>query len=681
MNDMKKNIAAWARGTKKWLMVAAVVGVVGSAKADTLSDLLEGKYKAATLSQEKIDSVLGNKEEGRYRLSVKNKKGIYRRSFVGEYIVTDTMRKTEVALADTLVREAVISPNGRYIAYVKENNLYLHKLDFGSTTAVTKDEDKAIKNGCADWLYEEEFAITSLLAFSPDSKQLAFVRIDERGVDSCFLDTTKMAYARSGRPIPKAEVMVYDIATKTTLRMPTHDADEECYLPRIAWTKATKDKAAEVVVMKLNRDQNKMEVVACNAKSTVTRPLYKEQSEEYYLDFQLFDEWQWLADNRVVVLSERGGWRSIYLYSAQGKMQKQITADGVDVTKIYGVDEAYGTIYYQQATSAMTRQICAYQIKSGKTIALTKADGIYDADFAADWRSAVVCYQSVNTPNIYTRFALQRKAAQWGQGTVIEDNKEVKEEWAKLGLKEVEFVQTEGGLNGYILLPKGYEKGKKYPVVMTQYSGPSSQLVLNRWRKGWEYYLAEQGYVVACFDARGTDCRGRDWRNKSYMQLGKVEAEDQIAAAKYMQKKEYVDGERICLWGWSYGGYQVLRTMSEKESVFKCGIAIAPVTDWLWYDAAYTERYMRRPQVNIGGYEASSVIKRAADLKGELLLVHGLADDNVHPVHSLHYIEALVEAGKQFDLMLYPWDNHFLKNGKHYEHLHRKIMRFLKERL
>lgn len=677
---------------KRFVLLLSLACFVLSVHADTLDDLLEGKFDAKTLSAEEQDSLLGNTSQGRYRLEYTNRQSLFRRSFLADYTIFDTQKNTRKPLSDSPVRDAVLSPNGRYIAFVKGNNLYLHKLDFGTEVAVTHDENPHILNGVADWLYEEEFSTTCLFAFSPDSKQLAFVRLDETAVPTFtwqdYLTGTDnpaqqtLRYPRAGAPVAKATLCVYDIATKAIRTIPTHDADEDCYLPRLRWTNAVKEQPAALLVLKLNRDQNKQEVLSCNPKSTVVAPLYKEESKDYFVDYQLFDEWQWLSDNRFIVLSERNGWRSAYLYSAQGRQLKQLTPDGTDLTRIYGFDERTQTLFYQQATTPLTRQGMALNINKGAAVPLTDGNGTHDLRFSADFRRMIDCYQSMTVPNRYTLYNIEPKSLKTTLVKVLEDNAAVAGAWKSLALSEAEFVEaTDNQLNGYILRPKHFDPAKQYPVLMMQYSGPASQLVLDRWRKRWEYYLVEQGYVVACFDGRGTDCRGRAFRNASYMQLGTVEAQDQIAAAHYMQSLPYVDKNRLCLWGWSYGGYQTLMTMSQPDSPFRCGIAIAPVTDWRLYDAAYTERYMRRPQVNEAGYQQSSLLPRAKDLRGSLLLVHGLSDDNVHAQQSLQYIDALVEADKQFELQLYPDDNHFLKKRNNYRHLHRIIMRFLQNNL
>lgn len=663
------------------------------ANADVMTDILDGKYNAKKMSIEQIDSVLGNSDNGRFRLEYENKQQLFRRSFIADYYIVDTQKNTRKHLSDTLVRDAVLSPNGRYIAFAKGNNLYLHKLDFGTEVAVTHDDNPEIINGIADWLYEEEFGTTCMFAFSPDSKQLAFVRLDETQVPTFswqeWLGATypreqSLRYPKAGEPNAKVSVCVYDIKDKTIRTMQTHDADEDVYLPRLRWTNAIQqgkeEKPSELAVLRLNRDQTRMDVLLCNPRSTVSRPLYKEESKDCFVDYELFDQWQWLQDNRIIVLSEKKGWRSAYLYSAQGIEQKQLTPNGIDLTEIYGFDKSTQTLYYQAATTPQTRQGYMLSLKKGTPVCLTDGEGMHNLYFSGDYRKMIDDYQSVSQPDTYTLYNLGKDGSK-KRVSVLQDNADVARDWQALGIPEKEFFSftTERGdqLNGWMILPKGFDKNKRYPVLMMQYSGPQSQRVLNQWRKRWEYYLADAGYVVACVDGRGTDCRGRQFRNASYMQLGQAEAQDQISAAKYLQTLPYIDGNRMCLCGWSYGGFQTITTMSQPDSPFRCGIAIAPVTDWRLYDSAYTERYMRRPQVNESGYNQSNLTDKGDRLNGKLLIVHGLADDNVHAQNTLLYIESLVEAGKQFEMQIYPDDNHFLKKRSNYEHLHRRLMEFL----
>ena len=638
-----------------------------------LTGILSGEYKANTLSEAEQDSILGVQTTGRYRLESENQEAIFRHSSVADYYIIDTMRHTRKQLGEGKVRDAVMSPNGRYVAFAKDNNLYIHKLDFGTEVAVTKDENTEVINGIADWLYEEEFATTALFAWSPDSKMLAFVRLDETEVptfswdvysDTQYPKAESLRYPKAGCENAKASVCVYDVATKGIQRLQVESGD--VYLPRLRWTDEN-----TLLVLRVNRDQTKMEVLSCNAKSTVCHPLYAEESKKYFVDYSLFDEWQWLSDGKFIVLSEKNGWRQAYLYSSQGVEQKVLTPEGIDVTAVYGVNEKTQTLYYQAAPQPSTRHIYALNIKKGEISQLTKDEGMWSARFNSEATKAVFCYQSFETPNTYYLYSKNKLE-------LIEDNAEVKAAWQANGLPEPEMMQI-NGLEAMLL--RSPVTGNPSPLILMHYSGPASQRVLNRWRKRFEYALVELGYAVLIVDTRGGDCKGRAWRNETYMSLGQKEAEDLIMAANDMAKRDDIDGERMAIIGWSYGGYQTLYTMSQKNHPFKCGVAIAPVTDWKLYDSAYTERYMRRPQVNPRGYEEASLLNKAADLSGSVLIIHGTGDDNVHVQHTMQYINALVEADKQFEMQLYPDDNHHLRQGNNAKHMHNRILNFLQNNL
>ncbi len=638
-----------------------------------LTGILSGEYKANTLSEAEQDSILGVQTTGRYRLESENQEAIFRHSSVADYYIIDTMRHTRKQLGEGKVRDAVMSPNGRYVAFAKDNNLYIHKLDFGTEVAVTKDENTEVINGIADWLYEEEFATTALFAWSPDSKMLAFVRLDETEVptfswdvysDTQYPKAESLRYPKAGCENAKASVCVYDVATKGIQRLQVESGDG--YIPRLRWTDEN-----TLLVLRVNRDQTKMEVLSCNAKSTVCHPLYAEESKKYFVDYSLFDEWQWLSDGKFIVLSEKNGWRQVYLYSSQGVEQKVLTPEGIDVTAVYGVNEKTQTLYYQAAPQPSTRHIYALNIKKGEISQLTKDEGMWSARFNSEATKAVFCYQSFETPNTYYLYSKNKLE-------LLEDNAEVKAAWQANGLPEPEMMQI-NGLEAMLL--RSPVTGNPSPLILMHYSGPASQRVLNRWRKRFEYALVELGYAVLIVDTRGGDCKGRAWRNETYMSLGQKEAEDLIMAANEMAKRDDIDGEHMAIMGWSYGGYETLYTMSQKNHPFKCGVAIAPVTDWKLYDSAYTERYMRRPQVNPKGYEEASLLNKATDLTGNVLIIHGTGDDNVHVQHTMQYINALVEADKQFEMQLYPDDNHHLRQGNNAKHMHEKILRFLNTNL
>ena len=681
--------------------------------ASFLQALLAGDFNAKTLSAAEQDSVLGNYElqitndpsvSTRYRLESEEEEVIFRHSRIADWYVTDTLHYTRKQLGAGMnlgkVRDAVMSPNGRYVAFAKDNNLYIHKCDFGTEVAVTKDEDTDIINGIADWLYEEEFGTTALFAWSPDSKQLAFVRLDEHEVltfswdiyaDTQYPGKESLRYPKAGCRNANASVCVYDVATKGIVRIeptpnPSMKGREDNYYPRLRWTES-----GELVVLRVNRDQTKMEVFACNAKSTVSHLLYKEESKQYFVDYSLFDEWKWLSDGRIIVLSEKDGWRRAYLYDAQGMEQKTLTPEGIDVTAVYGVDEKTQVLYYQAAPTPATRQIYAVSLKKGEIAQLTTEEGTHAARFSADYKKMIDCYQSFTTPNKYTLYKVESRKSKVERIETLLSNDSLAEAWKEQGLPEPEMMKIPNGkgqeLEAMLLMDRSAKGTKtatlqdKRPLIVMHYSGPASQRVLNRWRKRFEYALVEQGYAVLIVDSRGGDCRGRAWRNETYMNLGIKEAEDLIAAANWAAQQDYIDAERMAIMGWSYGGYETLMTMSTKGHPFKAGIAIAPVTDWRLYDSAYTERYMRRPQVNDKGYENASLMNHVQDLNGNVLIIHGSADDNVHFQHTMQYINALVQANKQFEMQVYPDDNHFLRKGNNAIHMHERILRFLSSNL
>ena len=653
-----------------------------------LPAILAGDFNPKTLSAAKQDSILNGVPEQRYRLESENEEQIFRHSSVADWFIVDTQKNTRKQLGAGLnlgkVRDAQLSPNGRYIAFAKDNNLYIHKLDFGTELAVTKDENPDIISGIADWLYEEEFGTTSLFAWSPDSKQLAFVKLNETEVPSFswqnFLGTDyptadTLRYPKAGHANAVASVCVYDVPTKAIQTMQITSKDE-VYFPRVKWV------GENLWVLRLNRDQTKMEVFSCNPNSTVSNLLYKEESKKYFIDYSLFDHWLYLSDGRFIVLSEKDGWRRAYIYSAQGIEQKTLTPDKLDLTALYAFNEKTQTLYYQAAPTPATRHIYALNIKKNEVSQLTKEEGLWSARFDKETTKAVFCYQSFNTPNTYYLYSKNKQE-------LIKDNKEIQEAWKANGLPEPQMLNI-NGLEAMLLYPiakrSNSESGltsnsEAVPLVVMHYSGPASQRVLNRWRKRFEYALVEEGYAVLIVDPRGSDCKGRAWRNETYMSLGQKEAEDLIMAANEIAKRPDIDASRMAILGWSYGGYQTLFTMSQKNHPFKAGIAIAPVTDWKLYDSAYTERYMRRPQVNDRGYNEASLLNKAADLTGAVLIIHGTADDNVHVQHTMQYIDALVRANKQFEMQLYPDDNHFLRRGNNAPHMHNRVLLFLKKNL
>lgn len=648
--------------------------------ADTLFRLSDTRL----LQLDTIEGFLLSPDE-RWLLVYKDAEPVYRRSFTAKYFLYDVQRKELRAIAEGApVRTPQFSPDSRYIAFAKDNNLYLHKIAFGTEVAVTADGTiGGVVNGIPDWLYEEEFSTTCLFAFSPDSKQLAFVRLDETEVPEFvwqdFLGggyplSHSLKYPRAGEVNAKASVVVYDTHYKSLKSMQI--GNDDGYVPRLRWMPD-----GQLAVFCLNRNQNRLEMLLANPKSTVCKRLYLEENKNGYIDFEQIDDWCFLSDGTFIAVNETDGWRHAWLYSAAGQKQRLLTQGGFDVTAVYGYDAASGTLYFQAAEpTPMERRVYAYSLKKNKRTLLTPAAGTHHAVFSADYSFFVDNHSSLALPNRYT---LCDKTGR--QVRLLLDNAALQQRFEALQLPAKRFFSfvTERGdrLNGWMLLPENFSESGQYPVLQVQYSGPASQMVLDRWKIDWEYWLAAKGVLVVCVDGRGTGARGRDFRMQTYMQIGRKEAEDQVAVARYMQSLPYVRKDRIGIWGWSYGGFMTLLSMSRPEAVFCCGIAVAPVTDFRLYDSAYTERFMRRPQANEAGYDACALPLMADRLSGRLLLVHGLADDNVHCQNAWRYVDALVRADKQFEMQIYPDDNHFLKKRNNYLHLYRRMADFLMQNL
>ena len=679
------------------LIAVALTAVVSAApRADVMNDILDGVYDAQTLSAYQQDSILGNLPDQRYRLDYTDKQQIYRRSFMANYVIVDTQKNTRKPLSDKPVRDAIISPNGRYIAFVKaDNNIYLHKLDFGTEVAVTATPS-TVWNGIADWLYEEEFGKTCLMQFSPDSKQLAFIRLDDQDVPSTSWQmmlpdghpqTVTQSYPRAGEHNAKPSVQIYTISNKDIREASLPEADDR-YIPRIKWRtlpaqKKDQPDVQQLAILTLNRDQNKMEVFTCNPASLVCTSLYEESSSDYYIDYELFDQWLWLSDGRFIVLSEKDGWKRAYMYASNGRQTAVLTNELGDVTALYGFDEAINTLYYQTTFGANVRLCFAFNIKKGTFMTIGKSNGWNSMRLSADKKKAIHIHESDQQPPVYRLYTL--KDYSW---KVLLSNDSLLARWQAAKLPAKQFtsipVSEQVELQASISYPRNFDASKKYPVVMLQYSGPASQRVTDRWRRRWDYGLADLGYVVVIADPRGTDAQGRAYRNYAYMRMGR-EADDQLAVAKWISDQSWADNHKIYMAGWSYGGYEVLRCLctqplqDDGTPLIAKGIAIAPVTDWRLYDSGYTERFMRRPQVNEGGYNDADLTHLAAGLKGELLIVHGNADDNVHVQNTWRMVEALINADKDYQMLVYPDDNHFLKKGNHYKHLHKQLIKFLEK--
>jgi dipeptidyl-peptidase-4 len=624
-----------------------------------------------------------------------NVKKRYRRTFTAEYYVYNIKRNEIEALSENGAQEVpLFSPDSRYIAFARENNLFLKKLDYNTESAITTDGQKgSIINGIPDWDYEEEFESTRYFEWSPDSKMLAFVRFDESRVPeysyiqynknpdekdqlTLYPSIVQFKYPKAGENNSGVSVCVYDDFYKNLKTMQLPDADQDFYIPRIRWTNSID----QLAVFKLNRNQNRLEMFMANPKSTLSKLILTED-DKYYVDYKNIDYIYFTADNKnFITVNEKDGYRHAYLYGINGIMSKQLTKGNWDITNVYGYDETNKILYYQSAeVSPLQRDVYAIDAK-GKQTRLTDGKGTHSADFNATFTCFVDNTSDLETPNCYTL-----RNDKGSPVRVLENNAALAKEFKSLNLPKKEFftftTSENVKLNGWILKPVDFDASKKYPVLMVQYSGPDSQEVLDKWDIGWEYYLSTQNYVVACVDGRGTGARGAEFRKCTYEKLGILETEDQIEAAKYLGKQSYIDKDRIGLWGWSYGGTMTLMCMSTGENIFKSGIAVAPVTDYRLYDTSYTERYMRRPQENFKGYDLSSALLRADKLQGNLLIIHGTADDNVHTQNTMLYIDKLVAADKQFEMQLYTDKNHSILGKQTRRHLYTRMSQFLSKNL
>lgn len=611
---------------------------------------------------------------------------IYRRSYKAAVYDYDVRRNYIKPITDSKEKVMIptFSPDGRMCAFVKDNNIWIRKFDFDTEVQVTKDGAlNKILNGTTDWVYEEEFAVTNLMAWSPDSECLAYVRTDETEVpeysmqvygDGLYPSYYNFKYPKAGQKNSTVSVKAYSVQTRDTKHLDV-PMDGDGYIPRITFTR----NASQLAVMTLNRHQNIFNMYYVNPKSGVSRLILREENE-CYVDSEWLSSIHFLS-NGFTYVSEQDGYAHIYLYSPTGVLQKQITQGNWDVTRLIGYDEATKNTYYESAEeSPLRRAVYKIDAKGVKT-RLTPEEGTNSAAFSANYAYFVNRYSNANTPmRITVNETKSRKVLR-----TLQDNAELRERLAqyRFGKKEFFTLTTKSGfeLNAWMVKPANFDESKKYPVMMTQYSGPNSQQVLDSYSFDWEQYLAANGIIVVCVDGRGTGARGEAFRKCTYLRMGEKESQDQVEAAQALGQYPYIDAGRMAIWGWSFGGYNTLMALSVGHGTFKVGIAVAPPTDWKYYDTVYTERYMRTPQENFDGYAETSPLKKVKDLEGKLLLIHGTADDNVHFMQSMEYAEALVQAGKQFDMHVYKDRNHGISGGNTRYHLYTKMSNYLFENL
>lgn len=623
-----------------------------------------------------------------------NRTPIYRRSAVSTYYIYNVKNKTLVPLSKNGPQECPkFSPDGNQVAFVRDNNLFLVKLLYNNAESqITKDGEKnKVINGKPDWVYEEEFSFNCAFDFSADSEMLAWIRFDETKVKTFFFPWYRGAapamdeyalypgvhefkYPKAGEENAEVSVLTYDIKSRVTRTMKV-PLEADGYIPRIQFT-GEKDK---LMVMTLNRHQDRLDLYAVNARGTTAQLVLREENKRY-VDEPAYCKLDFSRDH-FVLLSERDGYQHLYLYTMGGQLVRQLTSGEYEVTDYYGTDAAGKTFYYACNEGSPLEQYIYKVDMSGKKTRITNEKGFNAAVFSKGCQYFLNTYSNLTTPPVYTLCAASGKALK-----VVEDNAALKEQRAALPLGEAEIISvtTADGvqLNGWMVKPRGFDAAKKYPVLMYQYGGPGSQEVFNSYANGfmggliWEQRMAEKGYIVVCVDGRGTGGRGDEFKRCTYLKLGELESRDQVETAIWLGGLPYVDKSCIAIWGWSFGGFNTIMSMCEGREVFNCGIAVAPVTDWRFYDTVYTERFMRTPQENPNGYDCSP-LHRYEKLKGDLLLMHGLADDNVHFQNTAELSEALVQAGVLFDMQVYTNRNHSIWGGNTRHHVFSRIESYL----
>ncbi len=609
---------------------------------------------------------------------------IFRRSRRGVYFIYDVETKEVQKISENRIQQPRLSPDNNQVAYVFENNIYVKDLVSGELSQITHDGVvNEIINGHTDWVYEEEFSIVRAFDWSRDGKRLAFLRFDERQVPEFSMDVygqdlyqtqTVFKYPKAGEENSVVTLHLHDLASGKTVEVDLPDYE---YIPRLEWT----NKNNILSVQTLNRHQNDLKLIFVDA-DTNTAEVVLNETDDAYVDVTF--DLTFLADNSFIWTSEQDGWNHIYLYDSNGRLRNQVTQGNWEVTRYYGYDEDSKRIFYQSTENgSINRDVYSIRTNGRGKRQLTEKTGTNSADFSADFTYFINAYTSATTPTQYTL----HQASNGKLVRDILDNNELLEtlEPYNFSPKEFSTIHVNGNdLNMWMIKPNDFDPNKKYPLFMFQYSGPGSQSVSNTFfstNDYWYQLLANEGYIIVTVDGRGTGYKGAEFKKVTQLELGKYEVEDQIEAARLLGQRDYIDEDRIGIWGWSYGGFMSSNALLKGNDVFSMAIAVAPVTSWRFYDTIYTERYMKTPQENPSGYDDNSPINHVEKLKGDYLLIHGTADDNVHVQNTMRMIEALVQANKQFDWAIYPDKNHGIYGGNTRLHLYTLMTNFIKEKL
>lgn len=677
-NTNQYTVLDFDRGTK-----SSQINLFDFATLNKVATLIDSKdFKEL----EGIDSYTFSKDEKKL-LIANNSEQIFRHSFVADFFIYDISSKTLNKLAEYKVQEPTFSPDGTKVGYVYQNNLYVYDIATKKHTQITTDGKRnSIINGVTDWVYEEEFSFVKAYDWNLGSDKIAFIRFDETDVPQFSMDMYNeglyptqnvFKYPKAGEKNAVVSLHVYDVKTGNTQKI-NLDKYNDFYIARIEWTNDANTLSAQV----LNRHQDNLDLLFVDGNSGATKVVLNEKDKAYV---DVTDNLTFLKDNSFIWTSEKDGYNHIYHYDKTGKLKKQITKGAWDVTNYYGFDEKNGMIYYQSVENgSINRDVYVVKLDGTNKKRLSTKIGTNNATFSPNYQYFINSYSSAKNAPKYTLH--ETKSGK--EIKVIASNEKLEEKLVAYNLPSKEFfeITTEKGhkLNTWMIKPKDFDPNKKYPVFMFQYSGPGSQQVDNAWNGNDDYWfmmLAQQGYIVACVDGRGTGFKGAAFKKCTQKELGKYEVEDQIDAAKVFGTYAYVDKSRIGIFGWSFGGFMASNCIFQGADVFKAAIAVAPVTSWRYYDSIYTERYMQTPQENASGYDNNSPINHVSKLKGNFLLIHGTADDNVHVQNTMKMIEALVQANKQFDWAIYPDKNHGIYGGKTRLQLYTKMTNFIKEKL
>ncbi|WP_286760466.1 S9 family peptidase [Salegentibacter sp. UBA1130] len=651
-------------------------------------------------SGEKVRSLLNSKDLSEisgfqgFELSEKedkillstNMEQIYRRSSRGIYYIYDVEDKTLTKLSDNKIQEPTFSPDASKVAYVFENNIYTYDIATGEETQVTTDGKKnKLINGVTDWVYEEEFAFVRAFDWNKTGTHLAYLKFDETEVPEFSMDIfgqdlypsqQVFKYPKAGETNSEVSLYTYELAAKESEKVELGDY-EDFYIPRIKWTQDPEILSVQV----LNRHQNNLDLIFVDAEDNEAEVVMNE-TDEAYID--ITNNLTFLEDNSFIWTSEKDGWNHIYLYDEDGELEKQVTEGNWEVTDYYGYDKDSKKIFYQSTENgSVNRDVYSIKINGKNKTRLTEKEGMNSGDFSADYTYFINSYTSTETPYEFTL----HNAKNGKLVRKIKDNSALLEKEAAYNFapKELSTIEVNGNeLNMWMIKPNDFDENKEYPLLMFQYSGPGSQSVSNSYfgtNDYWYQLLANEGYIIATVDGRGTGFKGADFKKVTQNELGKYEVEDQIAAAQKLGARDYIDENRIGIWGWSYGGFMSSNAILKGNDTFSMAIAVAPVISWRFYDTIYTERYMTTPQENPSGYDENSPINHAEKLKGDYLLIHGGGDDNVHLQNTMRMVEALVQANKQFDWAIYPDRNHGIYGGNTRLHLYTMMTDFIKEKL